>query len=651
MVAIVFLASCSLELGSKSSKEYTLTYFDRGYSRNLTYHAGDEVSVLGSAFHSNVGYHLENWNTVSNGSGTTYELNSTFTMPASDLTLYAIWLQTYSVYYKSNKATSGTVPTDTTKYYTGNTVSVLGNSGELARDDCEFSGWNTSADGNGTNYKEGDTIAIDDCSVVLYAQWKTVVATEFAGGDGSAENPYKIATGAQLCLARKYLDSYFIQTADINISVFCENDGWVPVGKYLGDGYEDYMFQGQYDGNGYTISGLKSTGSGLFGAITKDAVLKNITLKSLDIKNERCTGAIVNQNNGLIKNCSSSGSITNSNSPCEAHIGGLIGINYGTVIDCDSSMFISNNGLGWDVGGIIGENISSENDKGNCGIIKDCTFTGIIYGYNTTGGIVGSSSYGTISNCTFSGSITNGYGGTKTGGIVGESTSDEISSCFSSGIVKTTDPFTGGLIGFSDGSTISNCYVTGKVKGESCVGGLLGTGFGNTTVDCCYVTGNTTGLKEDVGGLIGECYGTVATKVMNSYVSGSVDGNSYVGGLIGNGKIASLVNCYAVGDVTGSEYIGGLIGNGDDIAVEYCYAAGKVTGEEYLGGLIGIKSSKATITDCYYDSETSGQNDSIKGTPKTTEQMKEKSTYSSWDFIDIWDIDEGNSYPTLQWEK
>ena len=83
-------------------------------------------------------------------------------------------VSTYTVTYNPNSATSGSVPTDGTAYSSGATVTVLGNTGSLARVaggfTFDFSGWNTKADGTGTNYTAGDTFSISD-NITLYAKW------------------------------------------------------------------------------------------------------------------------------------------------------------------------------------------------------------------------------------------------------------------------------------------------------------------------------------------------------------------------------------------------------------------------------------------------------------------------------------------------
>lgn len=75
------------------------------------------------------------------------------------------------VIYLPNGAESGTVPVDTNEYSQGNAVIVLGNTGNLSRAGYVFSGWNTMADGTGTNFAAGASMIMPAMDVSLYAIW------------------------------------------------------------------------------------------------------------------------------------------------------------------------------------------------------------------------------------------------------------------------------------------------------------------------------------------------------------------------------------------------------------------------------------------------------------------------------------------------
>ncbi|MFW5786212.1 MAG: InlB B-repeat-containing protein, partial [bacterium] len=78
---------------------------------------------------------------------------------------------TYGVTYHPNGADAGSVPEDAAVYESGDTVTVLGDTGGLTRTDHTFSGWNSAADQGGTTYQAGDTIPVVDADIDLYAVW------------------------------------------------------------------------------------------------------------------------------------------------------------------------------------------------------------------------------------------------------------------------------------------------------------------------------------------------------------------------------------------------------------------------------------------------------------------------------------------------
>jgi uncharacterized repeat protein (TIGR02543 family) len=92
---------------------------------------------------------------------------------------------TYTVTYNGNTNTSGIVPTDgSSPYKVGSTVTVLGNSGSpvLAKTGFTFSGWNTTADGSGTSYSQGNTFTIN-ANTILYAKWTQITYTVTYNGN------------------------------------------------------------------------------------------------------------------------------------------------------------------------------------------------------------------------------------------------------------------------------------------------------------------------------------------------------------------------------------------------------------------------------------------------------------------------------------
>ncbi|MFA9465533.1 MAG: beta strand repeat-containing protein, partial [Velocimicrobium sp.] len=163
-----------------SDTTYNITYHGNGSTGGSVpvdgsaYYDGDSVTVLGNTG-SLVKTHASfaGWNTATDGSGTSYAAEDTFTMGTSAVTLYAQWTSdtTYNITYNGNGSTAGSVPVDGSTYYNGATVTVLGNTGSLVKTHASFAGWNTETDGSGTSYAAEDTFAMGTSAVTLYAQW------------------------------------------------------------------------------------------------------------------------------------------------------------------------------------------------------------------------------------------------------------------------------------------------------------------------------------------------------------------------------------------------------------------------------------------------------------------------------------------------
>ncbi|TXK83997.1 X2-like carbohydrate binding domain-containing protein [Paenibacillus sp. N3.4] len=95
---------------------------------------------------------------------------------------------TYKVIYDDNGSTEGSVPTDNGAYQQGKPVAVLANTGGLKRIGYLFKGWSENQDGTGTVYVQGDTFAMGNQNVTLYAVWEplsTYTVKYDSGANGS----------------------------------------------------------------------------------------------------------------------------------------------------------------------------------------------------------------------------------------------------------------------------------------------------------------------------------------------------------------------------------------------------------------------------------------------------------------------------------
>jgi len=202
------------------------------------------------------------------------------------------------------------------------------------------------------------------------------------------------------------------------------------------------------------------------------------------------------------------------------------------------------------------------------------------------------------------------------------------------------------LIGETFGAEVENVYVSGKITGWAYIGGIIGQMSSSASIKNSYANANVNG-NNYVGGLVGEIHGS--TSIERSYAIGQVAGKTYIGGLVGQMSSAStLRNSYANVTVQGNSNVGGLVGETNASAeIRNCYAVGLVTGANDVGGLVGKMPSTSGTYNSFYDKDTTGQGHNGYGTPFTTSKMKAQSTYSGWDFKNIWKIKD-NTYPTLR---
>jgi uncharacterized repeat protein (TIGR02543 family) len=153
-------------------KEFTITFDAAGGSPGTQTKTVRDGGTPGSgnmpAEPARDGYTFDGWYTEANGGGNPFTATSAVT---GDITVYAKWTVNtpgqYTVTYHANGA-SGTPPA-AQPVSAGSSVTIAGQEG-LSYTDYVFSGWNTSADGTGTMYNEGDSFT-PAANLTLFARW------------------------------------------------------------------------------------------------------------------------------------------------------------------------------------------------------------------------------------------------------------------------------------------------------------------------------------------------------------------------------------------------------------------------------------------------------------------------------------------------
>ena len=309
--------------------------------------------------------------------------------------------------------------------------------------------------------------------------WDGTVAAAFAGGNGTAEDPYQIADGAQLARFAAIVNGTDGMTqntaangkltADILLNDTEDWESWnettAPTNNWTPIGTSSQPFTGTFDGQGHTVSGIyvnsDNTCQGFFGVIN-GATITNLHIAKGYIRGNGSVGGIVGNAEG------------------------------GSIEDCTNGCTIASTGSS--NGGIIGNGMGVQ--------ITGCTNNGpLVAGQYQNGGIAGTVENSTIDQCVNNADITvNDHAG----GIAGYNTNGTVSNCLNKGNVNTSNAFytyTAGIVANNrgTGSVVKNCLNLGTISGQGGIGCrqnsiVCATDANGTPADNCYSI-NTSGVS------------------------------------------------------------------------------------------------------------------------------------------------------------
>lgn len=347
-------------------------------------------------------------------------------------------------------------------------------------------------------------------------------------GEGTAESPYLIETGADLVRLSQnvnggtdYEGVHFRLENELDLSPFCGDS----LGSWQSIGSIEAYFEGVFNGNDHTISHLYikreggETYSGLFGYVGRYGRIEKLKVEGY-IYASFWSGMIAGGNGGTISHCTSQGK-----TEAWQIAGGIVGGNFGNLSHCLNLATVESTLA---TGGVAGYNYGNLHNNQN---------QGEVYGSNAAGGIAGyNGGVASFSNC---------YNVPM--GIV----QDCGNKAFVSGSQKV-----GGIAGRNDG-LMANCFNLGELSAKREVGGLAGCNGGFDGVDGfvynSYNQGDVSCSGERAGGVVGinHSVGDVA----NVYNSGSVWTPS-MGGSLSATNEGNINHSYSVGnnhDLTGED--------------------------------------------------------------------------------------------------
>lgn len=383
--------------------------------------------------------------------------------------------------------------------------------------------------------------------------WTDYAADEFAGGTGTKDDPYQIATAEQLAKLAKMVNSnrlgsdqsgkYFKLTANIDLSAH----RWVPIG--YGDANAT-PFSGFFDGGLNTITGMvvdetaNKKFAGLFGVITvkstDDAAIKNLTIENASVTVDTYDSSLYYGAGILVGNASLTGGS---------------GANFVQITNCHVSGSVTG---GMRTGGLIG--------SANFVQISDSTAEVTVKGHDAAGGFVGTDWRGSYKNCLASGTVESS--GWSTGGFVGyiEGDTDNpatIEKCIARVDVSAADWNLGGFAGYVASCTeISNSVAFGDAASSVTgwnpkAGGFTGTNMGSVTNSHALGTVTESAPGFDAGGFVGSDEGGITSGC--SFSSEKNTGLNAIGftATAGTNNISDDLNTKAVQAKVCEDYYGG----------------------------------------------------------------------------------------------
>ena len=328
----------------------------------------------------------------------------------------------------------------------------------------------------------------------------------YSGGSGTAQDPYQIATAADLIALGETpadYDKHFLLTADIDLDP--NRPGRKVFDNAVIAGTGKTPFTGVFDGNGHTISHLTIVGTsslGLFGQLgwnfqRQSSGEPTCTVTNLAVEDVNIVGSGSSAGTlaayiewATVSHSRSTGTVSG-----ESPVGGLVGYNTYSVIDCHSGCTVTGSS---DVGGLVGNNNGS---------VTDCYSTGTVNGGAAVGGLVGRHR-GSITQSYSTGAVS---GKNAVGGLVGRNgivaidiparlhEPGDIDRSYSTAAVKG-ETYVGGLVGDDRYGSVRQCYSAGAVSGSAQVGGLIGGLAWSLDVTASFWDVETSGLTVSSGG-------------------------------------------------------------------------------------------------------------------------------------------------------
>lgn len=401
--------------------------------------------------------------------------------------------------------------------------------------------------------------------------------------------------------------------ADIDLN----SRAWTPIGMD-----SVVAFDGVFDGNGHSISGISVSSkryAGLFGVIdvgtVKNLVIENSKINEYYVKGyyyDSYVGGVAGYANSgsSIQNVTNRASLvaaTNKPSSGTSYMGGIVGYTRGKIISCQNESDLSQSYSSQYIGGIVGY---ARNAK-----LASLKNKGAITGVDYTGGIVGYAYYGNGTNLNNDAKIVGIY---STGGVLGYGDDFQMSNAINNGDVDGKK-IVGGICGQCDDESVKLSINKGLVKGIGWyqdslrVGGICGI----CSVDSSQNQGNIevegTKIRNAYVGGISGISSQIRLSLNYGNITATVDSTLYVGGVSGfvNGYygVSYSGNFGRIKATTTSKireaHVGGVVGKVGNYGFSNVFNQGKLYSSHYAAGIATVLPQNAiTIKNFYVATDT-----------------------------------------------
>jgi len=594
----------------------TISYALNGGSGTLppTQYSPDNTNItIGTGSPTRTGYVFGGWTIATNGTGTTYQAGNTYPVNGN-ATLNAKWNRTIT--FNLNGATGGTTPSNL--YGPETTTIILPSTTDIWRFGYDIAGWNTQANGMGTNYNSGATYTVTAAAgnATLYARWQNTVTYNLNGGTSTVPASQTVIAGQSVTLAATptrsgyRFDGWGLSSGSAGEN-FSAGSSYTPVGhttiyarwtQNLNNTYSVSITGNSYVNGtlGYSISPsitqLQAYALGdrtiewRRGSLTGTIVGTGTTYRLQEADRNQYIYVVISYANragnvyGVVRVENDITGVTN-----QAELMGMA-TNKKYILLNDITISGTWTPIAGEFTGALngnGKTITFDNITTYSSYYSDSVYHLGLFAIVGAGAYITDLKLYTIGTKSITMTTTKVYMGTLAAHMKG-GTIQNIAAYTWWDLKSAGEVFLGGIVGYQEGGTIKNCYHTGYSYAQSTTwnsfaGGFVGFQNGsNATIQHCF------DLNSNV-------YVYSPSRLNTTYVGGIVGGTGPLGGKVqncvaGNGQVGTTQS----GSYSMQGRVSGIISNSNGVYSNN-FGHSSMTMPINMGGTGGYKTAVSNI--------------------------------------------------------